>query len=280
MAYRYFIKLSFDGTNYSGWQIQDNTPNTVQQVLNNNLSKLLNEKICVHGCCRTDAGVHAKELFAHFDSEKNLTANPSSPKAGTYLNEKEQKKNENWLYKFNCVLPPDISADEIIPVKNDASARFDATSRTYQYFITQKRNSFLLNRIYYCYGNLNLPLMKDATKILKEYDDFTSFSKLNTQTKTNICKITETKLDILPLFPYSLNNDMQEVFVFTITANRFLRGMVRMIIGTIAEVGKKNITLKNFREIIESKDCRNAKMALPAYGLYLIQVKYPQKIFL
>lgn len=262
MTHRYFIKISFDGTNYSGWQVQKNSANTVQQKLNEGLSRLLGEKIEVYGCCRTDAGVHAKELYAHFDTQRKLF-----PEEGS-----------DWLHKFTSMVPADISIDTIFSVKQDANARFDATARTYQYFIHGKPNPFLLNRSYYYYSELDIALMNRAATILKKCKDFSSFSKVNTQAKTNVCKIYKIGWAIMPLTSLSLEGrDEDESLVFTIRADRFLRGMVRMIVGTMLLLGKHKITLADFQDIINSKDCRNAGALVPACGLYLTKVEYPKK---
>lgn len=264
MIHRYFIKVSFDGTNYSGWQVQKNSAHTVQQKINDGLSKLLSEKIEVFGCCRTDAGVHAKELYAHFDSKRNLIPSQATP-----LSHGRGKGGEvDWLHKFNSMLPVDISIDEIIPVVEDANARFDATARTYLYFINSKRNPFLINRSYYYYSELDIVLMNKAAALLKKNKDFSAFSKLHTQAKTNICKISKAEWKIA-----------EDGLVFTIRADRFLRGMVRMIVGTMILVGKHKITLSDFKKIIDSKDCQNAGALVPACGLYLTKVEYPKKVF-
>jgi tRNA pseudouridine38-40 synthase len=259
MAYRYFIKISFDGTRYNGWQVQKNSAHTVQQKINEGLSKLLSEDIVVLGCCRTDAGVHAKELYAQFDSEKNdLHVSPKGVVSGEV----------DWLHKFNSMLPTDISIDGIYSVVEDTNARFDATARTYNYFIHDRRNPFLVNRSYYYYSDLDISLMNKAGKILMKNEDFSSFSKVNTQVKTNNCRISkaEWKKD-------------ENGLVFTIRADRFLRGMVRMIVGTMLLIGKHKITLKDLEKILDSKDCRNAGRSVPACGLYLVKVEYPTKIF-
>ena len=245
MIYRYFIKVSFDGTNYNGWQVQKNAAHTVQQKINEGLSKLLNEKIEVHGCCRTDAGVHAKQLYAHFDSEKNLIQPGAKKVAGS----------ADWLHKFNSVLPVDISVDGIYAADKEANARYDASARTYQYFIHNKRNPFLENRSYYYYSDLDFALMNKASGILKRNRDFSAFSKVNTQVKTNICKISKAAWKKTP--------DGAE---FEIRADRFLRGMVRMIVGTMIQIGKHKITLQDLQKIIDSKDCRNAGVSVPALG--------------
>lgn len=272
MLHRYFIKVSFDGTNYNGWQVQKNSAHTVQQKINDGLSKLLNEKIEVFGCCRTDAGVHAKGLYAHFDSKRDLTPSQVTP-----LSRGRGEGGEvDWLHKFNSMLPVDISIDGIFSVDKDANARFDATARTYQYFINSKRNPFLINRSYYYYSDLDIALMNKAAKILKKTKDFSAFSKVHTQVKTNICKISKAEWTVTPL---SQRRGVGGEVVFTIRADRFLRGMVRMIVGTMMLVGKHKITLSDFQKIIDSKNCQNAGVSVPACGLYLAKVEYSKKMF-
>ncbi len=308
MLYRYFIKISFDGTNYNGWQVQKNSSQTVQQKINDGLSKLLGEKIEVQGCCRTDAGVHAKELFAHFDTQRNLTPCPSPQGEGLGKGGEGRRGAVDWLYKFSNMIPLDISIDGIYSVNEKANARYDATARTYQYFIHQKRNPFLINRSYYYYSELDVALMNKAAKLLKKYDDFSAFSKVNTQVKTNICKIYKAEWEYAPTLSdkkYGLSDQRYgvripsdrlsaekgeknkysntkalfraggETLIFTIRANRFLRGMVRMIVGTMMLLGKNKITLSDFKKIIESKNCQNAGALAPACGLYLTKVEYP-----
>ena len=247
---RYFIKIYFDGTHYNGWQIQKNSSQTVQQKIQDGLSQLLNEKIELTGCCRTDTGVHAKELYAHFDC-------------------KELNDDTDWIYKFNKMIPQDIAIEKILAVKENANARFDASARTYQYFIHQKRNPFLLRHSYYYYGELDLKLMNKAARLLKQYKDFSAFSKVSPQTKSTICQIYFAKWE-----------EKSNKLVFTIRADRFLRGMVRMMVGTMMNLGKHKISLHDFEKIIESKDCRNAGALAPACGLYLVKVEYPKNIFL
>ena len=244
---RYFIKLAYQGTSYNGWQIQKNTPRTIQQVINESFSGLLNEKIELTGCGRTDTGVHAREYYAHFDSTKS----------DLHINPRE------WVYKFNVVLPVDIAIQEIIPVQKDAHARFNALSRSYEYIINKKRDPFQLNRAYYIYFPLRIDLMNKAASILFEHEDFSCFSKSNTQVKTNFCKILEASW---------IENE--ELFIFTISANRFLRNMVRSIVGTMIEVGKEKISLDDFGKIIENKNRSKAGVSVPAGGLYLTKVKY------
>jgi tRNA pseudouridine38-40 synthase len=223
---RYFIKLAYDGTNYHGWQSQDNAV-TVQSELEKALSTILSEEIEVTGAGRTDTGVHAREYFAHFDLPENV----------------EKTKTDTILYSLNAVLPEDITAFLIFPVKNETHARFTAISRTYKYYISRKKNPFFNKYSWNIYGELVLNKMNEASKILFEYIDFTSFSKLHTDVKTNNCKIMQAE--------WSEENNM---LVFTVKADRFLRNMVRAIVGTILDVGKNKISLDDFRKIIENKN--------------------------
>jgi tRNA pseudouridine38-40 synthase len=251
---RYFIKLAYNGTNYNGWQVQDNTPNTIQQVLEEKLAMLLKETIEVTGCGRTDTGVHARVYYAHFTCRNtDLTEN-----------------TDHWVYKLNTVLPPDISIFTIQKVKDEAHARFDATARTYHYYLHQHKNPFVENFSWHQYGYIDFELMNKACKILLETSDFTSFSKLNTQTKTNICYVSEAiwiQLD-------------ENEWCFVITADRFLRNMVRAIVGTLLMVGRNKITLADFKKIIESKNRNEAGSSAPAHALFLTDIKYPEDIFL
>lgn len=249
---RYFIKLAYNGSAYHGWQIQDNTTATVQEVLQTKLSLILGENIEVVGCGRTDTGVHAKSYYAHFDS----------------VNADIDSSEKNLVFKINKVLPADIAISELFRVNQQASARFDATSRTYDYLIHRQKNPFLTNSSLYIFGNLNVDLMNDAAQTLLLYQDFTSFSKVNTQTFTNNCEITFAKF-------IKLN---EHEYVFKITANRFLRNMVRAIVGTLLEVGKNKLTVEQFKLIIESKNRSEAGMSAPAHALYLSEISYPSTI--
>lgn len=216
------------------------------------LSKLLNETINLTGCGRTDTGVHAKEFFAHFDSGKeNLHLVP------------------DYVYKFNSVLPKEIAVSKILSVRPDANARFHATSRTYKYYITKARNPFLIDRACFIHNTLNIDAMKKGCKALFDYEDFSCFSKSRTQVKTNICKIKEAMWE-----------EQGEMLVFTITADRFLRNMVRAIVGTMLDIGKEKISLVDFRKIIEEKNRSGAGMSVPAGGVYLESVKYKKEIFI
>ncbi len=248
---RYFIQLAYKGTAYHGWQVQENTPDTVQQVLNEKISLVLNEKIELTGCGRTDTGVHAKDFYAHFDCTHDD------------LIENEGK----WLHKFNSVLPNDIAIFKLIKVNNDANVRFDAISRTYQYFISKNKNPFLIDAAYFTHVNFDMDLMNKAAALLFDYTDFSCFSKSNTQTFTNNCKIKEAF--------WKQENDL---LVFTITADRFLRNMVRAIVGTLLDVGAEKLSMEDFKVIIESKNRSNAGLSVPAAGLFLTKVEYPEII--
>ncbi len=249
---RYFLQLSYNGTAYSGWQVQKNAANTIQQVLNEMLSRLLNEPTTVMGCGRTDTGVHAKEYFAHFDSSK----------------EDLIENHDHWILKFNHALPKDIAIQKIIKVDEKANARYDAVSRTYQYIITKKKNPFEINKACFLYGKLDVVEMNKAAKVLFEYDDFSSFAKSNAQNKTNICKLYKAEW-----------KEEGDLIIFTISANRFLRDMVRAIVGTSIEIGRGKITIDEFKKIIESKTRSNAGLSAVAGGLYLIKVDYKEGVF-
>ncbi|MES2681355.1 MAG: tRNA pseudouridine(38-40) synthase TruA [Bacteroidota bacterium] len=250
---RYFLKLSYNGTSYNGWQSQDNTPNTVQQVMEEKLSMILQEKIELVGCGRTDAGVNAKDFIAHFDSDCNdLVGN-----------------KKQWIYKFNNVLPAEISVQDIHPVLYNAHARFNATQRVYYYHIHRQKDPFIETFSHYVYGELDFELMNKAASYLLDYNDFTSFSKLHAQTKTNICTITKAV--------WQQSNVGQ--WRFTISADRFLRGMVRAIVGTLLLVGRNKISLADFKKIIEARDRKMAGSNVPPHALFLVAIKYPKEIF-
>ncbi|MBN4051438.1 tRNA pseudouridine(38-40) synthase TruA [bacterium AH-315-M05] len=269
LLHRYFLQLSFKGTHYHGWQIQKNA-HSVQAELDNALSTVLTEKISTTGCGRTDTGVHAKEFYAHFnisaESLEKTGFDKENPDAKGLLH--APTLSPLFIFKLNSCLPHDIAVQQITKVNSNTHARFDAVSRTYQYFISRKKDPFNMDGAYYLYGNLDLGLMNRAAKILYDYTDFTCFSKSRTQVKTNDCKIIRAKW---------ISNG--SLLIFTITANRFLRGMVRAIVGTVIEVEKKKITLDEFREIIERKKRSGAGYAVPAHGLYLTEVSYPKTVF-
>ena len=246
---RYFIYLSYNGKPFSGWQIQPNGI-TVQQRIEEALSTILRRPMSIVGAGRTDAGVHAQLMVAHFDSEEPISDLP-------FLAD-----------KLNRLLPKDIAIDRIVPVAPDAHARFDATSRTYKYYLTAKKNPFNYDLVYRYIGKLDYDLMNEACRVLFEYTDFTSFSKLHTDVKTNNCRIMEAGW-----------KQEGDVWVFTIRADRFLRNMVRAIVGTLLEVGRGKLSLFGFREVIEAKDRGRAGTSAPGHALYLVDVTYPEKIF-
>lgn len=240
---RYFIELSYKGTQYHGWQIQPDAI-SVQEEIQKALQTILQEEIVIVGAGRTDAGVHARQMFAHFDSQKEL--------------------NDSYVYKLNSVLPNDIVIYKLTKVAEDTHARFDATSRSYEYHIWLGRDPFLLETSWQLYQQqLDIHLMNEAASVLLEYTDFECFSKVKTDVNTFECTVThaEWKLD-------------GQNLVFYISANRFLRNMVRAIVGTLIEVGQKKKTVADFRRVIESKKRSEAGLSVPAQGLFLTEVKY------
>lgn len=243
---RYFLEIKYDGTNYHGWQIQQNS-NSVQAEINNALSTLLQEDIMVAGAGRTDTGVHAKQLFAHFDTAINFDF-------------------DNLKFKINKFLPDDVSCTSITEVNKDVHARFSATARTYEYWITSNKDPFLNNKAYYFIHTLNIDSMNKACDILLKHTDFSCFSKSNTDTFTNDCDITKARWEI--------KNDC---LIFTITANRFLRNMARAIVGTMLDIGQQKIKIEELDTIISSKNRSKAGTSAPAHGLYLTEVKYPKE---
>ena len=244
---RYFIQFAYFGKAYHGWQNQPNAI-TVQQVLEEGLSKLLRSKLAIVGAGRTDAGVHALEMFAHFNYE-------------------EIESPTNLAHRLNNYLPSDIAIKSILPVKNDAHARFDAVERTYEYWIVQEKSPFQTETAHYIWSVLDIDAMNKAAKILMEYEDFECFSKSHTDVKTYVCKIKK-----------AVWVKKEGKLVFTITADRFLRNMVRAIVGTLLEIGAKKMAPEAIREIIKSKDRSRAGVSVPAKGLYLTKVLYPKTI--
>lgn len=242
---RYVLQISYKGTNFHGWQIQPNAI-SVQEVMENALSKILRESISVVGAGRTDTGVHAMFFVLHFDLENEIP------------------KEFDLVYKLNSLLPHDIAVLKILPVPENFHARFSATSRTYKYFISAEKNPFRTETHYFYPKLLNVAMMNEAAKILFDYTDFTSFSRLHTDVKTNHCKIMHAEW-----------NQNESELIFTIKADRFLRNMVRAIVGTLIETGREKLTLSQFREIIEMKDRGSAGMSAPAHGLFLVDIDYP-----
>lgn len=241
------LKLSYDGSPYHGWQKHVNA-RSVQQEIEEKLSLLLGENIESLGCGRTDAGVHATEYYAEFEH------------------------NNPWkignIKKLNQMLADEIAIHQIFEVDQNFNARFDATSRTYQYWITRNKNPFLNKRALFRYGLLDIEAMNEAAGLLKNYTHFECFSKVNTDVKTFRC-------DIKKAFWY----EKDEVLIFEIEADRFLRNMVRAIVGTLLDVGMRRISIQDFTNIIESNNRSKAGRSVEAYALYLVQVKYPEHVF-
>ncbi|MFZ4399036.1 MAG: tRNA pseudouridine(38-40) synthase TruA [Bacteroidales bacterium] len=249
---RYFLHLAYNGKNFHGWQIQNNAI-TVQQVLNETLSLFFKTKVELTGAGRTDTGVHAKDFYAHFDLPVEILT----------------ENIPQLVYKLNGFLKENIVIYDIIPVKNEAHARFDAISRTYMYYIGIKKDVFNFDYYYNINGNLDIHAMNDAAFTLLNYSDFSCFSKSNTQTKTNNCMITYAKWEL------SDNN-----LIFTITADRFLRNMVRAIVGTLLEIGFHKIDIEKLKQIIENKNRSDAGFSVPAKALFLSKICYPETIFI
>jgi tRNA pseudouridine38-40 synthase len=249
---RYFLKLAYNGSKYHGWQSQGNAT-TIQEIISGSISLLLGKQIQLTGAGRTDTGVHAWQYFAHFDLPDPL----------------DEESRKKLVFKLNGFLPRDIVIFGIIPVKPNAHARFSAVSRTYKYIISMRKNPFLEGFAYYLYGSIDIESMNKGAQILLDTKDFTSFSKVDTDTKTNICTVHHARW----------TKEADEI-IFTIVANRFLRNMVRAIVGTLLELGRNRITIEEFKEIIESRNRSSAGGSVPACGLYLAEIEYPPEIYL
>lgn len=245
---RYFIDISYDGSNYHGWQIQPNA-DTVQHQINLAFSTILNEEINVLGAGRTDTGVHAKKMIAHFDTNQTIDF-------------------EKFKYRINGFLKNDISLNDIYKVKDDAHARFSAISRTYEYRISRTKNPFSVNS-YFLLRDLDFQSMKKACKFLHGSHDYTSFAKLHSENYTNNCEV------------YIANwKEDENLLIFNIKANRFLRNMVRAIVGTLIEIGEGKISFSDIETILMSKDRAKAGYSVPANGLSLIDIEYPKEILI
>ena len=250
MNKRYFLYFSYNGTAYHGWQIQPNGI-SVQEIVCNCMSTVLRTKIQITGAGRTDTGVHAKLMVAHFDLESTLYP------------------EYNLLDKLNSILPHDISIHKIIEVIPTAHARFDAISRSYEYHVVTKKDVFKKGFAAQINDKLDFESMNKAAQLLLKHSDFTSFSKLHTDVKTNICLITHAEW-----------TQLDDEWVFKISANRFLRNMVRAIVGTLFEVGNHKMSVDEFRAVIEAKNRCRAGVSVPAHGLYLVDIQYPIDIFM
>ena len=247
---RYFIKINYDGTTFKGWQIQPNDV-SVQEEIEKVLSIILNQPTTIVGCGRTDAGVHAKNYIAHFDYEQEL------PK--------------KFILRINKMLPSAISITSIKKVNKTAHARFDAATRTYKYFINFKKDPFLNLRSYWIHSyEFNLDKMNDAAQRLLSYTDFTTFEKKGSDNKTSLCKIYDAKWEVID----------ENQWCFTITANRFLRNMVRRITGTLLMVGLNRITIDEIESALNKRDILEVNIAPPAHGLFLWEITYPTNIYI
>ncbi|WP_158848432.1 tRNA pseudouridine(38-40) synthase TruA [Algibacter sp. L1A34] len=244
---RYFIELSYNGAAYHGWQIQPDAI-SIQEVLEKSLSLLLNTPISIMGAGRTDTGVHAKQMFAHFDFEGILD-------------------EVNLAFRLNSFLPQDVAIHDVFKVKKDAHTRFNAVSRTYLYRVALQKDVFSANDAYYVKQKLDIEKMKEAAKILLDYNDFQCFSKTKTNVKTYLCNIMKAEWTLV-------DGELH----FIIKADRFLRNMVRAIVGTIINIGLDKISVEDLHRIIESKNRSKAGFSVPAHGLYLIEVEYPEDI--
>ncbi|WP_430412241.1 tRNA pseudouridine(38-40) synthase TruA [Kordia sp.] len=245
---RYFIELSYNGEKYHGWQNQPNAI-SVQEVIEKALSTVLRKDVSILGAGRTDAGVHAKQMFAHVDVEEEIN-------------------RTELVFKLNSFLPQDIAIQDIHAVKEDAHARFDAIGRTYEYWIVTEKNPFHNQSAHLVYKDLDVDLMNEAAKELFNYEDFKCFSKTHTDVKTYFCTIETVCWE-----------QRNELLVFTIRADRFLRNMVRAIVGTLLEVGLGKLSIAGFKQIIESRNRNNAGTSVPGKALYLTAVTYPAETF-
>lgn len=244
---RYFLELAYKGTDFSGFQLQDNA-NTIQAEVEKAFEILHKKKVILIGSSRTDSGVHALQNYFHFDYTEPV--------------------NAQFIYKMNAILPADIVVKKLIPVAGDAHCRFDAVTREYRYYIYRNKNPFLKERAFFFPYRMDIDLLQQAAGVIKEYVDFTSFSKRNTQVKTFNCVIQESR--------WCIEDDC---LVYHVRANRFLRGMVRALTATMLRVGRGKISLNELREIIEAKDCTKSSFAVPAHGLFLISVNYSNGYF-
>lgn len=284
---RYFLKLSYNGAPFHGWQIQPNAV-SVQQTVENALATLLRVPTPLTGAGRTDTGVNARVMFAHFDFDGVLP------------------ERSRMLQALNRLCGPAIAFHDIFPMAPDAHARFDATSRTYRYFVSHVKNPFLSGLIWHSPSRLDYVAMNNAAQTLIETEDFTSFAKLHSDVKTNICHVSEAlwqpvsiafaqpdiydtdDVDVnfldngFPMLPESdiSGNDKSVVTTcFTITADRFLRNMVRAIVGTLIDVGRGKLSIADFTDIINRKDRCAAGTSMPPYALFLWDITYPKDIF-
>lgn len=244
---RYFFEISYNGANYNGWQTQPNATG-IQAVIEDCLYKLLREKVEIVGSGRTDTGVHCEQQFFHADVDNALP--------------------ENFLFRLNSILPRDIAIHSIRKVKSTSNARYDAIERTYQYRIIREKNVFSPGLALFFFKPLELRTMQEAAALLVGKQDFECFSKVKTDVNNFICDVKRAEW-----------SEEGSRLTFTITANRFLRGMVRAVVGTLLEVGQDRLSLGEFREVLKSRDRREAGANVPPSGLYLVKVTYPESVF-
>lgn len=246
---RYFFEINYSGANYHGWQNQANAIG-VQQIVEEVMTKIFRQKVAIVGSGRTDTGVHCVQQFFHTELEREFD-------------------HQKWIQKLNSFLPKDIAIRSVRAVRADAHARYNAVERSYEYKITREKNPLLVGYAFHYFRELNVPTMNKAAALLLGAHDFECFSKVKTDVNHFICDIKKAHW-----------NQNGELLVFSITANRFLRGMVRAIVGTLLDVGTAKITVSEFRDIVKSKDRKRAGMNVPPEGLYLTRVIYPAGIFL
>ena len=251
-AFRYFIHLAYRGSNYHGWQYQPNAI-TVQQTLVHSLSLIMAEETEITGAGRTDTGVHARNFYAHFNADRHF-----SP-----------VELRQIAYRLNRMLPGDIVIYAIAEVKSDVHARFSAISRTYRYYIVTRKNPFLEGLVWRYEAKLNVGLMLEASELIKQYDDFTCFSKSGTQNTTNLCNVFES---------HFIQQD--ELMIYHVKANRFLRNMVRAIVGTLIDVGKGKLDLTGLHSLLQHGCRSDAGESVPACGLFLEEIDYPGDIYI
>ena len=255
---RYFLDISYKGTNFHGWQIQPNAE-SVQETIEKALSIILREPISITGAGRTDTGVHARKMYAHFDLFKTI---PDKSKL---------------LLSLNKLIGPEIAIKDLIPVNDTDHARFDAIKRSYKYFVTYSKDPFIKEYVWQSPTDLNLEKMNEAAGMLLNIEDFTSFAKLHSDVKTNLCDVSFAKWQKIKDDPEASDfiGKSFDGLVFTITADRFLRNMVRAIVGTLVEVGREKLSLEGFQNIIEGKNRSLAGTSMPAQGLFLWDISYP-----
>lgn len=239
---RYFLEVAYKGTAYSGFQSQENA-NTIQAEVEKAFQILQKELVTLTGSSRTDSGVHALQNYFHFDYDGSL--------------------HPHFIYKMNAILPRDIVVKGVKRVNDEAHCRFDAVSREYRYYIYRAKDPFLEDRAFYFPYKLDINAMQDAAELIKRYEDFTSFSKRNTQVKTFKCRIMESEWI-----------KEENSWVYRVKGDRFLRGMVRALTATMLLVGRGKLELGGFRKIIEARDCSKASFAVPSRGLFLVKVEY------